>query len=106
MKLKSTPIARIFSTCVSALVLFGTAQASAQQGPMRSKSQSMLVTATVERSCDIVWLRQAATLTKSDVKLCEQPQAKKDSQSEVSNRPLPAVSYTLTLTDQQTRLDF
>ncbi len=106
MNLLPTALLRFVPTLIGLVICLNSGGAYAQQGPARQKSQSMLVSATVERSCAISWTRLSADRKNIDLRLCEKPLAKDVSVQGLAPREETVVSFKLTVVDQQTRLDF
>jgi hypothetical protein len=97
---------RFFPTLVGLIFFVSVGSANAQQGPVRIKSQSMLVTASVEPSCSILWTRLSEQIKGGDLRLCESPRSTNAILQNSVSQKTTIVSYTLTIVDQQTRLDF
>jgi hypothetical protein len=106
MRLQPTITARFSPTLVALLLCVNLSNVSAQQTPVRSKSQSMLVTVKVERSCAISWVRLGTDRKENDLRLCQRPVSKTDEIAGLALREQIDVSFKLTIVDQQTRLDF
>jgi hypothetical protein len=106
MKKLSGSSFQLFPTLAGLIFCVSFGSANAQQGPVRFKSQSMLVTATVEPSCAIEWTRLAAEIKASDLRLCERRLLKNAVLDNSASQKATTVSYRLTVVEQQTRLDF
>jgi hypothetical protein len=106
MKLIPTSLLRLLPTLIGLIVCLNSGSAYAQQGSARLKSQTMFVTATVERSCTISWVRLSADRKDSDLRLCEKLSPKSALAQSSTAQEGAAVSYKLTVVDQYTRLDF
>jgi hypothetical protein len=106
MNLLSTSLLRLLPALLGLITCLSIGNAYAQQGPARLKSQSMLVTATVERSCTVSWARLGADRKDSELRLCERPLSKGALVQNLAGQEEVVVSYKLTVVDQQTRLDF
>jgi hypothetical protein len=106
MNLLSTSLLRLLPSFLGLITCLNIGNVYAQQGTARFKSQSMLVTATVERSCTVSWTRLSADRKDSELRLCERPSSKGALVQSLTGQEEAVVSYKLTVVDQQTRLDF
>ncbi len=105
--LKKSILATNFCFAVATLIS-ATGMVNAQQPGVRQKSQTMLVTATVVRSCAISWSRLSEDRKESDLRLCNTQGGQKQAVASAlaQSKIEPVVSYNWSVVDQQTRLDF